>query len=81
MACVGNECKLADEINGVVLAIRPRQNRIAIWTKNATEESTTTIGTFFKEYLELSPDAKIGFQPHFEDSKSTSYGSKDKFSL
>lgn len=39
MALIGEQFEEADEICGVVVSVRQRQDKIALWTKNAANEA------------------------------------------
>ena len=39
MAMIGEQFVESDEICGVVATVRPRQDKLALWTKTATNEA------------------------------------------
>jgi translation initiation factor 4E len=39
LAIIGEQFDFGDEICGVVVSVRGKQERVAIWTKNATNEA------------------------------------------
>lgn len=43
MALIGEQFEEADEICGVVVSVRPRQDKIALWTKNAANEAAQVL--------------------------------------
>mmetsp|Transcript_35458 Transcript_35458/g.89109 ORF Transcript_35458/g.89109 Transcript_35458/m.89109 type:complete len:268 (+) Transcript_35458:629-1432(+) len=54
-----------DEICGAVVSIRKSNDRIAIWTKNASDkEITLHVGQVFKRVLELPEKQRLGYQVH-----------------
>ncbi|CAM0908919.1 unnamed protein product [Alopecurus aequalis] len=68
LALIGEQFDFGDEICGVVVSVRPRQDRVAIWTKNAANEAAQiSIGKQWKEFLEYKDS--IGFIVH-EDAKA-----------
>lgn len=49
LAMIGEQFDHGDEICGAVVNVRSRQDKIAIWTKNASNEAAQV--TFFLIYL------------------------------
>lgn len=69
------------DICGVVLSIRPKQNRVSIWTREAAnEQSCVRIGEFFKSWCELPHDCRGGYQPHSPGDARVS-GQRDKYTV
>ncbi|XP_051130052.1 eukaryotic translation initiation factor [Andrographis paniculata] len=67
MAMIGEQFDEADEICGVVASVRPRQDKISLWTKTAANEAVQmSIGRKWKEILGI--DDKMFYSFH-EDSK------------
>ncbi|VFR01546.1 unnamed protein product [Cuscuta campestris] len=74
MALIGEKFDEAEEICGVVASVRPRQDRLALWTKNAANEAVQmSIGRKWKELLNVTD--KIAYSFH-DDSKSRSTKSR-----
>jgi len=72
LACIGENFQEEDEVCGAVVSVRQRQDRVALWTKTATNESAAkSIGGTWKRVLEFSDSQIIGYQSH-EDSMKTS---------
>lgn len=67
LAMIGEQFDEGDEICGVVASVRARQEKIALWTKTATNEAAQmSIGKQWKEFLDYNE--KIGYIFH-EDAK------------
>ncbi|XP_009390800.2 eukaryotic translation initiation factor 4E-1-like [Musa acuminata AAA Group] len=67
LAMIGEQFEYGDEICGAVVSVRAKQERIALWTKNAAnEEAQISIGRQWKELLDYNDT--IGFIFH-EDAK------------
>lgn len=60
----------SDSVCGAVVQIRAKGDKLAIWTKNAADESANvSIGRKFKERLNLPPKMNMGYEAH-EDTMS-----------
>lgn len=84
LAVIGEAlCEYSDAVCGVVVSLRPKQDRIALWTRNAdNSEQTVAIGRKFKEALGLPPEEKIGFQVHDDAKKrGSSFNNKNRYEL
>ncbi|PKA54509.1 Eukaryotic translation initiation factor 4E-1 [Apostasia shenzhenica] len=69
LAMIGEQFDYGDEICGAVVNVRGKQERIALWTKNAgNEASQLSIGRQWKEFLDYKET--IGFIFH-EDAKKS----------
>ncbi|XP_074345301.1 eukaryotic translation initiation factor-like [Apium graveolens] len=67
MALIGEQFDEAEEICGVVVSVRQRQDKLALWTKNAANEAVQmSIGRKWKEVLDITD--KISYSFH-DDSK------------
>ncbi|KAK1379737.1 mRNA cap-binding protein [Heracleum sosnowskyi] len=67
MALIGEQFEEAEEICGVVVSVRQRQDKIALWTRNAANEAVQmSIGRKWKEILDITD--KISYSFH-DDSK------------
>ena len=63
LACIGEQFTEGDEICGIVVNMRAKQDKICLWTKSAANEAVqVNVGKQFKEFLEY--DQKIGFLSH-----------------
>ncbi|XP_057956848.1 eukaryotic translation initiation factor [Malania oleifera] len=67
MALIGEQFDEADEICGVVASVRQRQDKLALWTKTATNEAAQmSIGRKWKEIIDVTD--KITYSFH-DDSR------------
>jgi translation initiation factor 4E len=65
LSCIGEHYDDGDEICGVVVNVRPKQNRISIWTKTAANEAAqVAIGRQLKEICGIGENTRIGYLPH-----------------
>lgn len=79
LACIGEQFTNSDEICGVVVNIRPKQDKVCLWTKTASNEAAqTSIGKQFKEFLEFGE--KCGYLAH-NDAKAGGSKSKDRYTI
>ncbi|CAN4123756.1 unnamed protein product [Withania somnifera] len=63
LALIGEQFDYGDEICGVVVNVRVRQEKIALWTRNATNETAqVSIGKQWKNFLDYNDT--IGFIFH-----------------
>ncbi|XP_061991032.1 eukaryotic translation initiation factor [Rosa rugosa] len=67
MALIGEQFDEGDEICGVVASVRQRQDKLALWTRNAANEAAQmSIGRKWKEIIDVTD--KITYSFH-DDSK------------
>lgn len=67
------------DICGIVLSLRPKQDRISIWTKTSLNETfCIKIGEFFKAWCEYPQDIRGSYQPHSTEGKYSG-SSRDKY--
>ncbi|XP_028755807.1 eukaryotic translation initiation factor 4E-1 [Neltuma alba] len=67
LAMIGEQFDHGDEICGAVVNVRKKEDRVSIWTKNASNEAAqVSIGKQWKEFLDYNET--IGFIFH-EDAK------------
>ncbi|XP_020220748.1 eukaryotic translation initiation factor 4E-1 [Cajanus cajan] len=77
LAMIGEQFDHGDEICGAVVNVRNRQDKIALWTKNASNEAAqVSIGKQWKEFLDYNDS--IGFIFH-EDAKKLDRAAKSKY--
>ncbi|KAF3487184.1 hypothetical protein F2Q69_00056936, partial [Brassica cretica] len=77
LALIGEQFDHGDEICGAVVNIRGKQERISIWTKNASNEAAqVSIGRQWKEFLDYTNS--IGFIIH-EDAKKLDRNAKSAY--
>ncbi|KAL6571392.1 Eukaryotic translation initiation factor isoform 4E [Orobanche hederae] len=68
MALIGEQFDDADEICGVVASVRPRQDKLSLWTKTAANEATQTgIGRKWKEIIDVTD--KLSYSSFHDDSR------------
>jgi len=64
------DAHICDEINGVVLNVRHKGDKLALWTRNSTDKDTIlSIGEVMQRCLNL-PDRKLEFIRHSDTSSS-----------
>ncbi|XP_057981491.1 eukaryotic translation initiation factor 4E-2 [Malania oleifera] len=77
LAMIGEQFDHGDEICGAVVNVRMKQEKIALWTKNAANESAQmSIGKQWKEFLDCKDS--IGFIFH-EDAIKLDRGAKNRY--
>lgn len=77
LAMIGEQFDHGDEICGAVVNVRARQEKISLWTKNATNEAAqTSIGQQWKKFLDYNET--IGFIFH-DDAKKHDRGAKNRY--
>ncbi|KAL8511760.1 hypothetical protein ACS0TY_018267 [Phlomoides rotata] len=77
LAMIGEQFDHGDEICGAVVNVRARQEKIALWTKNAPNEAAQlSIGRQWKEFLDYND--QIGFIFH-ADAKRLDRGAKNRY--
>jgi translation initiation factor 4E len=63
LACIGEQFSEGEEVCGVVVNMRQRQDKVCLWTKTASNEAVqVNVGKQFKEFLEY--DQNCGFLAH-----------------
>uniref|UniRef100_A0A2P2M802 Eukaryotic translation initiation factor 4E-1 n=2 Tax=Rhizophora mucronata TaxID=61149 RepID=A0A2P2M802_RHIMU len=79
LAMIGEQFDHGDEICGAVVSVRIRQEKIALWTKNASNEAAQlSIGKQWKEFLDCNDT--IGFIFH-DDAKKLDKSAKNRYML
>nr|QQJ42043.1 eukaryotic translation initiation factor 4E [Saccharum hybrid cultivar] len=79
LAMIGEQFDCGDEICGAVVSVRGKQERIAIWTKNAANEAAQiSIGKQWKEFLDYKDS--IGFIVH-DDAKKADKGPRNRYTV
>ncbi|KAI3984695.1 hypothetical protein MKX01_039312 [Papaver californicum] len=67
MALIGEQFDEGDEICGAVASVRTRQDKVALWTRTASNEATQmSIGRRWKDIIDITD--KISYSVH-EDAK------------
>src|SRR5690606_1908715 len=66
LACIGASFDDDVQVNGVVVSIRKRIDKIALWTSDSSDMAAVRrIGEQFKQFLNLS-NIKISYQVHYD---------------
>ncbi|EFJ11627.1 hypothetical protein SELMODRAFT_125743, partial [Selaginella moellendorffii] len=79
LALIGEQFDEGDEICGVVVSVRPRGDKLSLWTKTANNEAAQmSIGRQWKEFLEYQD--KINFMFH-EDAKRGDSKARNRYSV
>ncbi|GKU94309.1 hypothetical protein SLEP1_g7824 [Rubroshorea leprosula] len=79
LAMIGEQFEHGDEICGAVVNVRNKQDKIALWTKNAANEvAQVSIGKQWKEFLDYNDT--IGFIFH-EDAKKLDRAAKNRYTI
>jgi translation initiation factor 4E len=58
---IGEQFDYGDEICGAVVSVRGKQERIAIWTKNAANEAAQVLSAAVTSYLICMCDSFVSF--------------------
>ncbi|KDP40383.1 hypothetical protein JCGZ_02381 [Jatropha curcas] len=75
MALIGEQFDESDEICGVVASVRQRQDKLALWTKTATNEAVQmSIGKKWKEIIDVTD--KITYSFHDDSRRERSVKSR-----
>ncbi|KAF8018910.1 hypothetical protein BT93_H3720 [Corymbia citriodora subsp. variegata] len=78
LAMVGEQFDHGEEICGAVVSVRAKQEKIALWTRDASDEATQmSIGKQWKEFLSYSP--KAGFI--FHDAKKLDRAARNCYTV
>lgn len=78
MALIGEQFDDADEICGVVASVRQRQDKLALWTKTATNEAAQMgIGRKWKEIIDVNDKITYGFH----DDSRRERSAKSRYSV
>ncbi|XP_057857674.1 eukaryotic translation initiation factor 4E-2 isoform X1 [Cryptomeria japonica] len=78
LAMIGEQFDEGDEICGAVVNVRNKQDKIALWTKNAANESAQmSIGKQLKEFLDYNE--KMGYM--FHDDAKKDRAAKNRYNI
>ena len=81
LACIGEQFDDSEEICGVVVNVRLKQNRIAAWTKTASNEAAqVAIGKQIKEIFGMPETARLNYLVH-ADAKRDERKAKDRYTV
>ncbi|KAM7270923.1 hypothetical protein ACFE04_030137 [Oxalis oulophora] len=79
LAMIGEQFDHGDDICGAVVSVRGKQEKIALWTKNAANEAAQlSIGRQWKEFLDYNDS--IGFIFH-EDARKHDRNAKNRYTI
>jgi len=85
LACVGESFGDAhnEEVCGCVVSVRKSQDRIALWTKNATNDiGALAIGQHIKNLLEVPPTLILGYQAHADSQRNnSSFNNRNRYEV
>ncbi|XP_072883250.1 eukaryotic translation initiation factor 4E family member 1c isoform X3 [Hemitrygon akajei] len=82
LCLIGEAFEYSDEVCGAVVNVRPKGDKIAIWTENCqNREAVVSIGHLYKERLGLSLKTLIGYQSHDDTSSKSGSTTKNLFSV
>jgi len=83
LACIGENFDEENEIMGCVVSIRKGNDRLALWTKTASNENVQRkIGTQLKRVLELGDNASIGYTVHQDSLKrGSSFNNRSRYEV
>lgn len=72
----------SDDVNGAVVNIRPKGDKLALWTADATRsDSSKKIGKRMKERLNIHPKTTIGYQAHSDSMVKSGSTTKNRFTV
>lgn len=81
LAAIGEQWDDGDEVCGIVVNVRPKQDRLQVWTKTASNEAAQVgIGRQLKEFLNIPETVKIGFMAH-SDAKKDDRRAKERYTV
>ncbi|KAI3429655.1 hypothetical protein D9Q98_005740 [Chlorella vulgaris] len=79
LGSIGEQFDDGEEICGIVVNVRPKQDRISVWTKTAANEALqTNVGRQLKEMLMIPDTVKMGFMAH-SDAKRDDRRAKERY--
>ena len=79
LAAVGEQFAEGDEVCGVVVNVRPKQDKVCLWTRTASDEAAqVSVGKQLKALLDLDSSARVGFMAH-NDAKTMGRSVKERY--
>lgn len=79
LACIGEQFTEGDEICGIVVNVRAKQDKVCVWTKTAANEAAqVSIAKQLKKILDLADSQRLGFLAH-NDAKNQDRKAKDRY--
>merc|ERR1739838_1202801 len=74
--------KHSDDVNGAVVNVRGKGDKLGIWTSNATNsESILKIGHTLKDRLNIPRHVSIGFQAHTDTMVKSGSTAKNRYTV
>mmetsp|Transcript_26142 Transcript_26142/g.77553 ORF Transcript_26142/g.77553 Transcript_26142/m.77553 type:complete len:201 (-) Transcript_26142:191-793(-) len=81
LACIGEQFTHGDEVCGIAVNIRPKGDRLELWTKTAMNEAEQVkIGRELKMHLDMPDTVKIGYSV-FKEKLNAGNRAKDRYSV
>lgn len=81
LAMIGEQFAEPSEICGAVVSVRQKQDRIALWTRNADKEAIQVVlGKQFKSVLSCEEGTRLGFMVH-DDQIRLDRKAKDRYTV
>lgn len=69
LGCIGEQFTEGDEVCGIAVNIRPKGDRIELWTRTASNEAAqTSIGKELKQFLDIPDQMKLGYSVFVSDN-------------
>jgi len=82
LAMIGENFPDSNEICGAVVSLRPKKNRLALWTRTAKDGHTQRrIGEKLKTVMELDPGQKLFYQEFASLMKRTTYAQRNLYEV
>jgi len=83
LACIGEAFDEETEICGAVVSMRKGGDKIALWTRNASNEAATKrVGRALKAALELPDEQPLTYQLHADPNKpKSSFSNKPRYDV
>jgi len=79
LACVGEQFAEGDEVCGVVVNVRAKQDKVCLWTRTAANEAAqVSLGKQLKAVLDLDGAARVGYLVH-ADAMNLDRKAKDRY--
>jgi len=75
LALLGEQFMVGDEITGVVIANRPHQSVISVWTRSSTNEGLKNrIHDVMRRVMQIPPNIQIEYRAHVDSLGNTDSG-------
>lgn len=79
---IGEQFEDGEDVCGIAINIRPKQDRLVLWTKTASNEAVQIgLGTQLKTVLAIPAGQTIGFVSHEQAKKQNSKNQKDTYTV